>query len=164
MQFAGYHLQRDHPAAGTVVHMQRGGEPLFVDFDAGFEDLIVQRHEQRLAGDVADEIGARLRCAAECARAELAVGAAIKNHAHVLELDHVARRLLAHHLDRVLIGEVIAAFNRVERVRFPTIRLADGGVNTALGGTGVTADRVHFRDDCHVGTIARCLKRGAHAR
>ena len=91
VQLAGDHLERDDSAARAALHVEVGGEPLFVDLDAGLEDLIVERDEQRLPGDVADEIGARLRSAAERARAELAVGAAIEDHAHVLELDDVGR-------------------------------------------------------------------------
>ncbi len=124
--------------------MESGREPLFVDFDAGFENLIVERDEQRLAGDVADEIGARLRGAAEGARAELAVLVAVEDDAHVLELDDVARRLAAHHLDGVLIGEIVAALDRVERVRFPGVALADRGVDAALRGVGMAADRMHL--------------------
>ena len=141
MQLAGDHLKRDEPAARAVFHVQRGRVPFFVNLDAGFENLIVERHEQRLPGDVADEVGARLRRAAKGSRSKLAVGRAEKDYAHVLELDDVARRFLTHHLDGILVGKIIAAFDRVEGVRFPAIRLADRGVDAPLGGARMAANR-----------------------
>ena len=109
-----------------------------------------------MARDIADEVGARLRGAAEGARSELTVGLAIEDDAHVLELDDVAGRLLAHDLDGVLIGEIVAAFDRVEGVRLPRIVLGDRGVDAALRGARMAANRMHFGDDRDVGA--------AHAR
>jgi hypothetical protein len=164
VQLAGDHLERNEPATRAVFHVQRSRVPLFVNLDAGFENLIVERYEQRLPGDIADEIGARLRRAAKGSRSKLAVGRAEKDYAHVLELDDVARRFLTHHLDGILVGEIIAAFDRVEGVRFPAIRLADRRVDAALRSARMAANRMNLRDDCHVGTGTRRFQRGTHAR
>ena len=140
-----------------------GGEPLFVNFDARLENLVVERYQQRLPGDIADEIGTRQRGAAEGAAAKLTLLVAIKDDAHVLELDDVGGGLAAHHLDGVLIGEIIAAFDRVEGVRFPRVVLGDGGVDAALRGARVAADGVDFGNDGDVGAGARRFQRGPHA-
>ena len=164
MQFARDHLERHDAAAGAAVHVEGGGEPLFVNLDAGFENLVVERDEQRLAGNVADEIRSGLRGAAKRARAELPFLVAIKDDAHVLELDDVLGRLAAHHLDGVLVGEIIAALDRIEGMRLPAVGLADGSVDAPLGRAGMAANRMHFGDDGNIGAEACRLKGGAHPR
>ena len=64
-------------------------------------------------------------------RSEPSIGAPVKNHAHVFELDDVTGRFPAHRFDGVLIGQIIAAFNGVERVRLPGVALSNRGVDPA---------------------------------
>jgi hypothetical protein len=71
----------------------------------------------------------------------------VKGDPEVLEVEELVRRRLAHDLDRVLVGEVVGALHRVERVRLPAVVLLEGGVDPALGRVRVGADRVDLADD-----------------
>ncbi len=115
-----------------------------------------------MAGDVADEVCARLRCATERARAELAFRVAIEDDAHVLEFHDVGGCLAAHDLDGVLVGQIVASFDRVKGVRLPCVALADSGVDAALRSVRMTAQRVDLGDDGNVGAAPGGLERRPH--
>ena len=117
----------------------------------------------RLAGDVGDVVGARLRGAAERAGAELALLVAVEGDAEVLEVEDLLRRLAAHDLDRVLVAEVVGALDRVEGVRLPRVALLERGVDPALGGVGVRAHRVDLGDDPDRDALLGGGERGALA-
>ena len=74
-------------------------------------------------------------------------------------------RVLAHRRDRVLVAEIVGAFDAVEGVGFGRVlfAVAERGIDAALRRAGVAADRVHFRDDGDVGTALGGFHRGAHA-
>ena len=61
---------------------------------------------------------------AEGARTEFTVLVTVEDHAHMLEFDDVARSLAAHDLNCVLIGQEVAALDRVVGVRLPGVALA----------------------------------------
>ena len=145
-------VARDRAAAVAVVVLhERGDEPLLVAVDLRVElhQLLVEHVQQRLAGDVGDVVRARGGGAAERARAELALGVAVERDAAVLEPEHLAGRLAAHDLDRVLVAEVVRALDRVERVRLPRVVGVERGVDAARGRVGVRADRMDLGHDGH---------------
>src|SRR4051794_25375640 len=150
--------------AGLVLH-ERGDEPLLVAVDGPvvLHQLLVEDMQQRLAGDVSDVVGARRGGAAERARAELALGTAVEGDALVLEPQHLARGLLAHDLDRVLVAEVVGALDRVERVRLPRVVGVERGVDAARGRVGVRSNRVDLAHDRDRGSRARGGECGALA-
>ena len=109
--------------------------------------LLVEHVHDRLAGDVGDVVGARLRGAAEGAGAEPALLVAVEGDAEVLEVEDLLGRLAAHDLDRVLVAEVVGALDGVEGVRLPAVALLQRGVDPALGGVRVRAHGVDLGDD-----------------
>ena len=124
-------------------------EPLLVAGDRVriFHQLLVEHVHDRLAGDVGDVVGAGGGGAAEGAGAELAFLVAVEGDAEVLEVEDLLRRLAGHDFDRVLVAEVVGALDRVEGVRLPGVAGVQRGVDPALGGIGVGADRVDLADD-----------------
>ena len=140
-----------------------GREPLLVagDLLGVLHELLVEDVHDRLAGDVGDVVGAGRRGAAEGAGAELALLVAVEGDAEVLEVQQLLRRLAAHDLDRVLVGEVVGALDRVEGVRLPAVVLVQRRVDPALGGVRVRADGVDLADDPDRDALLRSGKRGA---
>ena len=145
-------VARDRAAARAVVVLHhRRHEPLLeaVDLRVVLHELLVEHVQQRLAGDIGHVVGACGRGAAEGARAELALGIAVEGDSAVLEPQHLARRLAAHHLDRVLVAEIVRALDRVVGVRLPRVVGVERGVDAARGRVGVRADRVDLGHDGH---------------
>jgi hypothetical protein len=105
--------------------------------------------QQGLARDVGDVVGAGGGGAAEGPRAELALRVAVERHAAVLEPQHLARRLAAHDLDRVLIAQVVRALDGVEGVRLPRVVGVERRVDAARGRVGVRPDGVDLGHDGH---------------
>ncbi len=162
-ELAGADLHRHAALADAVFDDEVRDEPLFVDAQAVLDQLLVEDVQQRLAGDVTDEVGAGALLAAEGARAELAVLVAVEDDAHALQGEHLGAGLGAEHLDGVLVAQVVAALDRVEGVVLPGVVLVHGGVDTALGGVGVAADRMDLGDDRDVGALRLGGDSGAHA-
>ena len=67
-------------------------------------------------------------------------------------------------LDRVLVGEVVGALDRVERVRLGRVLVGvpERRVDAALGRAGVAASRVQLRDHADVGARIVRLDRRPH--
>ena len=83
----------------------------------------------------------------------------------MLEPDDLARRVVGHRLDGILVAEVIGALDAVEGVvlRRVFLAVAERGVDAALGRAGMAADRVHLGNDRHVGARFGRFDGGAHA-
>jgi len=86
------------------------------------------------------------RVPAKSALVDLAVGRAVEGQAHVLELDNCLDRFLGQDLRRILVDQVVAAFDGVVHVPFPVVFLlvAKGGADAALGRPGVGPRRVQL--------------------
>jgi hypothetical protein len=84
----------------------------------------------------------------------------------VLELVDVVRRLLAEHLDRVLVAEVVGALDGVERVKLGAVlgRIAERRVDAALRRSGVAANWVDLGEERDVGACVEGLDRRTHSR
>jgi hypothetical protein len=80
----------------------------------------------------------------------------------VLELDHLARGFLDEGLHHVLIGEEVAAEDRVLGVGVEAVVVAHDRGRPALGGHGVAAHRIDLRED-RDGELGR-LGRGGDGR
>ena len=94
----------------AVVDQQPGDEPLVVAGDAGvLERGLEQRVEHVEAGLVGGEPRAHLLHAAERAHGDAAVGLAAPRAAPVLQPEQLLGRFLDERLDRVLIGQPVAA-------------------------------------------------------
>ena len=139
----------DADAAAVVIDDQRRHEPLLEALDRRgvLHQLLVEHVQDRLAGDVGDVGGALHRGAAERAQVKLAGVVAVEGDADVLEVHHLAGRLAAHHLDRVLVAEEVRALDGVVGVRAPIVGDADRGVDAAGGRHRVRAHRVDLAHD-----------------
>ena len=118
-----------------------------------------------LAGDVGDEEGPSEGGAAEASGAEPASLVAVEDHAHMLELDDVARGFTGHDLNGVLVTEVVGALDGVEGVGLPVVLSAffgHGRVDTALGGIGVATDGVNFGNNGYISAVSVGLKSCPH--
>ena len=84
----------------------------------------------------------------------------------MLELVDVPRRLVAEHLDRVLVAEVVGALDGVEGVLLGVVLggVPERGVDPALGRAGVAADGMDLGEERHVGAGVERLDGRAHAR
>ena len=136
-------------AATLVVDREVGREPLLVAVDllGVLHELLVEHVHDRLAGDVGDVVGPCLRSAAEGAGPELALLVAVEGDADVLEVQELVRSLAAHHLDRVLVAQVVGALDRVERVGLPRVVDVEGRVDAALRRIRMRADGMDLADD-----------------
>jgi hypothetical protein len=139
-------------------------EVLLVDLEVALHHLLVEDVDENVTRDVRGIRGARLARGAEGPLRDPPVLGARKNRAPVLELVHVARRLVAEHLDRVLIPEIVGALDRIERV---FLRVVLGGVperrvDAAFRRSGMAADGMDLRDQRHVRPRVVGLDSGAH--
>jgi hypothetical protein len=153
VQLAGCQLVGDHPggAPGGQQHVQH--VELVEEGRALLDVLLVERLQDHVAGAVRREAGAAhgppavvVGVAAEAPLVDPAVGRAVERHAHVLEVVDRVDRLAAHDLGGVLVDQVVAALDGVERVPLPVVLLDAGQrrAHAALRGARVRARRVQL--------------------
>ena len=166
VQAAADEIPRDDAGAAAVRDDEVERVELLVHRDLVLEQLLVQHVDQDVARDVGAEDRAWRAGGAEGALRDATVRRAREDRAHVLELVDVVRSLLAHDGDRVLVAEVVAALDGVERVPLGAVLggVAEGRVDASLGRTRVGPRRVELRDHGHVGTRTSRLDRGPHSR
>ena len=70
----------------------------------------------------------------------------------MFELNGFVLRFLYKGFDHVLVGQVVAASDRVERVEVQIVVLSHDGCRAALGRDGVAAHGIDFGDDGDVQT------------
>src|SRR5699024_5378930 len=118
----------------------------------------------RVAGATHGRLAVVTRVAAEAALVDLALGRAVERQAHVLQVDNRGDGLLGHDLRGVLVDEVVAALDSVERVPLPVVLLdvGEAGPHAALRGAGVGAGGVYLGQHGGAGPRAG-LYGGAHA-
>ena len=150
-------------ALALVVDRELGREPLLVAVDllGVLHQLLVEDVHDRLAGDVGHVVGAGHGGAAEGAGAELALLVAVEGDADVLEVEQLLGGLAAHHLDRVLVAEVVGALDRVVGVRLPGVVDRERCVDPALGRIRMRADGVDLADDSDRNALLRGCQRCA---
>ena len=127
-----------------AVHHRGKERPAFTLFHAAFgfvsPHLLIERVEKLLAGGRAGECGAVIQRAAEPPVIQEPFGRAVEHDAHaVQQIDNAGRRF-AHALYQRLIGQKIAAVNRVVKVLIGSVALAllvFRGVDPALRANGV---------------------------
>ena len=98
--------------------------------------LLVESIEKLLAGGSACECGAVVERASEAAEVEQAFGRAVEGNAHAVEQIDNAGSGIAHGLHWWLIGEEIAAVDRIVKMLPGRITFTFeilGGVNSTLG-------------------------------
>ena len=118
-ELAGADIQDDDAVTLTLFDAQRGDKPFRVDFDPFGHRPFVKGVEQHMAGDIGGIAGSGIAGAAERALGDRAVGEPAERASPVLHLIDDRRRLPAHELRGVLIGQIIASLDRIEGVFFP---------------------------------------------
>ena len=155
MQPARGQVERDHAAAGAVLHDEVEREVFDEELGVVLDRLLVQRMQHRVAGAVGRRAGALRRAlavvrghAAERPLVDAAVVGARERHAVVLELDDRGRRFLAHELDGVLVAEPVRALDGVVEMEAPVVlaHVAERGGDAALRRHRVAARREHLGD------------------
>jgi hypothetical protein len=159
-------VPRDHALAAVVVDDELPGEVLLVGPDVALHDLLIKDVHEHVTGDVRRVRGARLAGRSERTLRYPPVLSAREDRAPVLEPIDVGRRLVAEHLDRVLVAEVVGALDGVERVLFRVVvgGVAERRVDAALGGARVAPDRVDLGQEGDVRAEVEGLDGGAHSR
>ncbi len=145
---------------------------LVEELDVVLDAVLVQRLQDHVAGAVRGVarpahggLAVVAGVSAEPALVDASLGGAVERHAHLLEVQHRVDGFLAHDLDGVLVGEVVAALDGVEGVPLPVVIFDVGQrrAHSALRRAGVAAGRVQLRQHC--GACPRTgLDRGPHAR
>ncbi len=138
-------VQRDDPAARLVRVTDEPEElPRLVLADEARDlmaaHLLVERVEELLAGRRAGERRAVVFRAAEPAKVEQAFGRPVEHHAHPVEQVDDRGRGVAHRLDGRLVGQEVAAVDRVVEMnlgRIPLTLRVDRAVDPALGADGM---------------------------
>ena len=154
-EFVGHHPGGDRAPRGLGQHQVEGVE-LVEELDVVLDAVLVQRLQDHVAGAVGGVAGPAHRglavvagVPAEAALVDPALRGAVERHAHLLEIQHRVDGFLAHDLDGVLVGEIVAALDGVEGVPFPVV-LFDVGqrrAHPALSRTGVAPSRVQLGQD-----------------
>ena len=129
--------------------------------------LLVQRVEQLLAGGGSGKGGAVEERAAEAAEVEQPFRRAAEGNAHAIEQVDDAGAHLAHALDRGLVGEEVAAVDRVIEVGPGGVALALkvlGRVDAALGAHRVRALDGHQRKQINLAARFRNFDCSGEAR
>ena len=155
MDLAGGQFVSDHPGGDRAVRGLGEREvqrvELVEELDVVLDAVLVQRLQNHVAGAVGGVTGPAHRglavvagVPAEAALVDPALGGPVERHPHLFQVEHRVDGFLAHHLDRVLVGEIVAALDGVEGVPFPVVVLDVGQrrAHAALGGAGVAAGRV----------------------
>ena len=162
---------RHHAAADAVSHEQVEQEVLVEERDAVLDALLVERLEDAVAGVVGGVTGALdgglaevAGVPAEPALGDPAVGRAVERQAPVLEAVDRLDRIAGEDLGGVLVGEVVAALDRVEHVPFPMVlfHIAERGANPALRRPRVRARGVKLAQHRHIALTGH-LQRGHQA-
>src|SRR5439155_24239667 len=115
--------------------------------------------------DVGRVGGARLAGGAERALRDAPVLRPGEDRSPVLELVDVRGRLLAEDFDRILVAEVVRAFDSVVRMLFRIVLggVAERGVDAALRRAGMAAHWMDLGDQGDVRACVVSLDGGAHA-
>ena len=97
-----------------------------------------------------------VRVSTKAALGDAPVWQAVEGQPHVLQLDHGVDRLLAEHVDGILVGQIIGAFNGVVGVPLPVV-LVDVGqrsADTALRRSSVGACGIELGDYGYLRALA----------
>jgi hypothetical protein len=125
VHLAGGQLDRNHARGGPVDHQQVNRLEFVEEGHVVLHALLVERLQDHVTGAVGGMAGAPDRFAghvigmpAKRALGDLAIRRAVKGQAHVFQFVDGRHGLVAHELDRILVAQVIRAFDRVVGVPF----------------------------------------------
>ena len=125
--------------------------------------LLVERLQDHVAGAVGGVTGAAhgffaeiAGMAAERPLGNLALGRTVEGETHMFQFVDYVDCFLAHDVDRILVGEVVAALNCVKGVPFGPIlfEVAQGCADSPLRSAGMAAGRIEFGQDSGIAALA----------
>ena len=133
VQVAAVDLIGDDAAGPSVGREQQVQHVVLIEeAHVAGDALLVEGLQDHVAGAVGGMTGAAHRffaevagMAAERTLGDLALRRAVEGQSHVFQLVYDLDRLLTHDIDRILIGEIIAAFDRIEGVPFGPVFFPD---------------------------------------
>src|SRR5581483_1217661 len=168
---ANFHRTQIHGAdsAADTLRVEHGGKKFprfeFRYFAFGFisANLLIERIKKLLAGSRSGKCGSVMQRATKATEIEQAFGSAVERHAHAIEQIDDARRSLAHGFDRRLVGEEVAAVNRVVKMYPGGVAFALevlGSIDSALRANGMRTFDGHDREKVDVATHFGDLDRG----
>ncbi len=143
-------------ALSVLGHHQVEHVELVVELHALLDAVLVQGLQDHVAGAVGGVTGAAhggftvvAGVPAEPALVDAALGGPVERETHLLEVDDRVDGLLAHDLRGVLVNQVVAALDGVERVPLPVVLfdIGQGSTHPALRGAGVGARGVELGED-----------------
>ncbi len=155
VHFARAQFERDHAADRAVVHDQVDDVEFVEEVDFVLDTLLVERLQNHVTGAVGGVAGAPHGFFAEVAGvtaetplADASFRRAVEGQAHVLQFDHRVDGVLRQHVRRVLVGQIVAAFDGIVGVpeRFVFFEIAERRADAALRRAGVAARRVELAD------------------
>ena len=154
-QFVGDDAGGHRAVRGLGEHQVKSVE-LVEELDVVLDAVLVQRLQNHVAGTVCGVTGSAHRglavvagVPAEAALVDAALRRPVERHPHLFQIEHRVDGFLAHDLDGVLVGEIVAALDGVEGVPLPVVVLDVGQrrAHAALGRAGVAAGRVQLRQN-----------------
>ncbi len=164
VQFPGGQLDRNDaggpPLGGQQIHHLE----FIVEIDPVLDALLIERLQDHMTGAIGRVgrsshrfPGLIVGVTAEGSLCDLAVRGAIEGQPQVLQVVHGGDRLVAHEFNRVLIAQVVAAFDRVVGVPFRTVFLfaPQGCADAALCRSGMRAHRMQLAEHRRVGASGR---------
>ncbi len=157
VQLARPQLKRDDSGHFAVVHDQIDAVKFVKKGDVILDTLLIKRLQNHMAGAVGGVAGAPYRLLAKitgvAAKAPLADSAfrrAVEGQAHMFQLNHGVDGVFGQNVRRVLIDQIIAAFDRIVGVpeRFIFVQIAECRADAALSRAGMASGRVELADYC----------------
>ena len=156
VHFTGCQVVGDNPGgAGAAFfifdHHQIEHIVLVVKLHIVAHAVLVEGLQDHVAGAVGGVACAAYRCftvvagvTAEPALVNTPLGGAVEGKTHFFKVEHGIDGFFRHNLCRILIDEVVTAFDGVKRMPLPVVFLdvSQCGAHTALGGAGVGAGGV----------------------
>ncbi len=171
-RFAGFDLHCGHTVHIAIfIADQVQCHPFGEKMRIGFDVLLIQRVQQRVAGTVSRRTSAihrrlavLLHMAAERALIYLAAVGAVERHAEMFQLVYDFGRGAAHEFDRVLVTQIIRALHRVIHMPVPVVFLdvAQRSSDAALCRDGMRARREHLGQHRDLQAGMRQLQRRTH--
>ena len=172
VQLAGGDLGRDRAPHLPFHHDQVQNVELVEKGDLVLDALLVEGLQDHVPGAIGRVAGAPDRLLglvvgmpAERPLGDLALRRAIKREPHVLQLNDRLNRFVAEDLHRVLVRQVVGAFDRVVCMPLGAIlfEVSQGRADTTLSRPGVGAEGVELADDGRIDFLGS-VQRGHQAR
>jgi hypothetical protein len=136
----------------TFIYNQREGMPFFINRDSKACDLFIKDMKEIMTGAIGGIASPWKTGAAKGPLSNLSILCPGEQGAPVFHFNNSLNSLPTHDLNSVLVRKIVASFNGIKRVIFPGVicggrDIVKSGIDPALSGDGVGAERVNLRED-----------------